>query len=110
MQLVQIQLSFYSLKAYRSRISLCILIYVCNEEEKDLLKNNCIGMVFIWMYLKLNLFWETCSGTNISRVQFWDIPITGEKATHGELLQNNCSTLISQFNLEYHHMQINTYC
>lgn len=33
---------------------------------------------------------------------------TGEKATHGELLQNDYSTLLSQFNLEYHCMQINT--
>lgn len=55
----------------------------------------------------LDLFWETWSGINIPRVQFLDTPITREKATHGELLQNNGFTFIFQFKPEYHYMQKN---
>lgn len=62
-------------------------------------------MGFIWFYLRLDLFWETFYGIDIPTVQCLDIP-----ATHEELLQNNLSTIICLFNLEYYHMEINTFC
>lgn len=55
----------------------------------------------------LGLFWETWSGINIPRIQFLDTPITGKKATHGDLLPSNFFTFMFQFNPEYHYMQIN---